>query len=309
MTSAASRPVSGSALDALRYRLRRLHRDSGEPSFRVVSQRTEKAISHTTAGNVLRCDIPPGWGALELVVEALGGDVEEFRKLWVAVRDEASPLTLPQPAAWEEEAEEAEEPTATAELSIPDLDAAEEDLQDQAARRGHREGEARRELLVALETRADLADRLVALHEQLGRERGRNEELRRRVADLETELHGHTDRVERLQDELRAVQDERLILLEKLNGLHSRRSELYFTWAREEENRRRAAETGHEEARREQDREVQDLRERLSAAEDLLRSVVASQYEDAQSAAEPHRTEEDTPRTEWRFWRCSRKAR
>ncbi|ESP97286.1 hypothetical protein EES44_08980 [Streptomyces sp. ADI96-15] len=78
-------------------------------------------------------------------------------------------------------------------------------------------------------SQTDLADQLNELHERLGRERGRNEELRRRVAGLEAELAGHTDRVERLQDELREARDERLILQEKLNGLHVRRAELYFT--------------------------------------------------------------------------------
>lgn len=64
-------------------------------------------------------------------------------------------------------------------LSLPDLEAEQEDLQDQAAGRTRREGEARQEPLTALEARADLADRLDEPHERLGRERGRNEELRR----------------------------------------------------------------------------------------------------------------------------------
>ncbi|MFE2601440.1 hypothetical protein ACFXCZ_34000 [Streptomyces sp. NPDC059396] len=72
MTSTASQRPYGPALKHLRYQLQLLHRQSGEPSFRVIAQRTAKAISHTTAGNVLRCDSVPGWGPLELVVEALG---------------------------------------------------------------------------------------------------------------------------------------------------------------------------------------------------------------------------------------------
>lgn len=277
MASAASRPVPGPALQQLKYRLKRLHRESGEPSFRVVSQRTEKAISHTTVGNVLSCVVLPGWGPLELVVEALGGDLNEFRTLWIAVRDETSPLALPQPVAWEEEANS---PSRAVDLSIPDLDAAEEDLQDQAAKRSRREGEARKELLSALEARADLTDRLLELHEQLGRERGRNDELRRRVAGLEAELDEYSERIERLQDELRAAQDQRLVLLEKLNSLHTRRAELYFTWAREEESQRRAVETGREVVLRERDLEVQQLRERLTAAEGLLKSVMKPQPRD-----------------------------
>ncbi|MER7936217.1 MULTISPECIES: hypothetical protein [unclassified Streptomyces] len=269
MVSATSRTPPGLELERLRYRLRLLHRQNGEPSFRVVAQRTGKAISHTTVGNVLRCDTPPGWGALELVVEALGGGPDEFRALWIAVQDERSPLTLPTSAAWEEEAEERSLP---ADLSLPDLDAVEEDIQDRAAERSRRESETRTELLAVLEARADLTDRLTELHEQLGRERGRNEELRRRVATLEAERDDHNRRIALLQDQLGSAQEERLVLLEKLNSLHTRRAELYFTWAREEESRRRYLEVGQ----RERDHEIHGLHERLSAAEQLLRSVMSS---------------------------------
>lgn len=269
MASTASQTPPGPALEQLRYRVRQLHRQGGEPSFRVIAQRTGKAISHTTVGNVLRCDSPPGWGPLELVVEALGGEPNEFRALWIAVREETSPLVLPTPLAWEEESDEQ---SRTALLSFSDLDVAEEDIQDRAAERSRREGETRKELLLTLEARADLTDRLTELHEQLGRERGRNEELRQRVVTLEAERHDHSRRIERLQDELRAVREERLTLVEALNGIHARRAELYFTWAREEESQRHAAAVG----RRELDAEAHELRERLAAAQDLLRSVLAS---------------------------------
>jgi tetratricopeptide (TPR) repeat protein len=78
---------AGDPLGQLRNRLRRLHRLSGEPSVRVLSKRTGHAITHTTVHAVLRCERTPKWGPLELVIEALGGKVDEFRNLWVAVRD------------------------------------------------------------------------------------------------------------------------------------------------------------------------------------------------------------------------------
>jgi hypothetical protein len=80
-------PPGAVQLAALRDRLRRLHRAAGEPSSREVARLTGKAISHTTANITLRCDKSPKWGQLELVVDALGGDTEEFRQLWVSVRD------------------------------------------------------------------------------------------------------------------------------------------------------------------------------------------------------------------------------
>jgi signal transduction histidine kinase len=78
-------------LDQLRARLNELYRESGEPSSREVSQRTRRAISHTTVNQILRCTRAPRWSNLEVVVEALGGSVPEFRALWVAVRNGESP--------------------------------------------------------------------------------------------------------------------------------------------------------------------------------------------------------------------------
>ncbi|WP_431936087.1 sensor histidine kinase [Micromonospora sp. RP3T] len=83
--------AASEALDQLRARLNQLHRESGEPSSREVSQRTRRAISHTTVNQVLRCAKAPRWNNLEVVVEALGGSITEFRALWVAVRNGESP--------------------------------------------------------------------------------------------------------------------------------------------------------------------------------------------------------------------------
>jgi class 3 adenylate cyclase len=71
----------------LRTRLKRLYREAGEPSVREISKRTGRVISHTTVHVVLRCVKTPRWGQLELVVEALGGNADEFRSMWIAVRD------------------------------------------------------------------------------------------------------------------------------------------------------------------------------------------------------------------------------
>lgn len=77
-------------LGRLRDRIRELHVASGEPSLRTIAKRTHSAVSHTTAGKVLNCAELPKWGQLEVVVEALGGDVEAFRRLWVALRSGAA---------------------------------------------------------------------------------------------------------------------------------------------------------------------------------------------------------------------------
>lgn len=66
-----------------------MYREAGEPATRLIAHQTHNAISHTTVAAVLRGDRLPRWGQLELVIEVLNGDREEFRRLWVAARDAA----------------------------------------------------------------------------------------------------------------------------------------------------------------------------------------------------------------------------
>lgn len=65
--------------------LRDLHLRAGEPSVRMIARSTS-ALSHDTVHRVLTRPVLPGWGPLELVVEALGGEVDAFRLLWISAR-------------------------------------------------------------------------------------------------------------------------------------------------------------------------------------------------------------------------------
>ena len=65
--------------------LRELYLLEGEPSMRAIARSTG-ALSHDTVHRVLTGPDLPRWGPLELVVEALHGDVETFRRLWVSAR-------------------------------------------------------------------------------------------------------------------------------------------------------------------------------------------------------------------------------
>ncbi|WP_062229750.1 MULTISPECIES: hypothetical protein [Streptomyces] len=263
MASATHQP-SGPALQRLRYELQNQRRHAGDPSYRDIALRTSKALSHTTVGSVLRCESVPNWGQLELVVDVLGGDVETFRVLWRAARDETSPLALPAPSP--EWFPEETVRTPAAELTLSDLDEAEADLRERDTDRRRREADTRRELVAALDERADLGDRLGALRERLGRERGRTEELERQIADLRNACERHARKIKRLKDELRVLREERITLLERLEVLSIRRGELNFTWAREVEAQLRSAEDLH----RTKDARLAALDERLLAAEALL---------------------------------------
>ncbi len=75
---------AGPAHDVLTS-LRELYLQAGEPSMRTIARRTG-ALSRDTVHRVLIGPGLPRWGPLELVVEALGGDVETFRDLWVSAR-------------------------------------------------------------------------------------------------------------------------------------------------------------------------------------------------------------------------------
>ena len=77
---------TNSQLAALRAEIEALHTQAGAPSVRLVAGKTSHAISHTTVHAVLQCKKLPAWGQLELVVEQLGGNVDEFKKLWVDAR-------------------------------------------------------------------------------------------------------------------------------------------------------------------------------------------------------------------------------
>ena len=59
-----------------------LHHRAGWPSLRVLAR--EAGCSPTTVSAVFSSPRLPSWGVLELLVEAMDGDVEAFRALWQA---------------------------------------------------------------------------------------------------------------------------------------------------------------------------------------------------------------------------------
>jgi acetyl esterase/lipase len=66
--------------------LRELHLHAGEPSTRAIARSSGGAISHDTVHRILTSDDVPTWKSLAPIVEALDGDVEAFRALWVSAR-------------------------------------------------------------------------------------------------------------------------------------------------------------------------------------------------------------------------------
>ena len=62
--------------------LHNLHHRAGWPSLRTLAR--EAGCSHTTVSSAFSSPRLPRWGVLELLVEAMGGDVGSFRDLWLA---------------------------------------------------------------------------------------------------------------------------------------------------------------------------------------------------------------------------------
>jgi hypothetical protein len=69
-------------LRALFDALHDLHHRAGWPSLRDMSR--EVGCSHTTVSTAFSEPRLQRWGLLELIVETLGGDTDEFHRLWLA---------------------------------------------------------------------------------------------------------------------------------------------------------------------------------------------------------------------------------
>jgi tetratricopeptide (TPR) repeat protein len=85
--------VTDGPLRRLLEELHELHHRAGRPSLRQLA--VEVGCSRTTVAAVFSEPRPPRWGLLELVVEALHGDVAEFHDRWLAAT--AVPATHQEP--------------------------------------------------------------------------------------------------------------------------------------------------------------------------------------------------------------------
>jgi len=82
--SQESEAVGDQALNEMFVALRALQLQAGEPSTRDIAGAIH--YSHTTVAQVLGGSKCPKWPTLLAVVTHLGGDQDEFKRLWVAAR-------------------------------------------------------------------------------------------------------------------------------------------------------------------------------------------------------------------------------
>jgi predicted ATPase len=102
--SPTRRPTPPGPITELFDRLEDLHLNAGAPSMRTIEDQT--AISYSTVHAILRGPRVPTWAKLELVVEALGGDREEFLRLWKAARQTQDRLAIRRSAPTQDVAHE-----------------------------------------------------------------------------------------------------------------------------------------------------------------------------------------------------------
>lgn len=89
MVGALPRPdLPGGPHDDFVEALHELHRQAGWPSLRRLG--AEVGCSHTTVSHAFSSPRLPAWGTVELLVEAMGGDVPTIRGLWVRASSGAS---------------------------------------------------------------------------------------------------------------------------------------------------------------------------------------------------------------------------
>ena len=80
--SALPRPGVTGAARVLNDALHDLHHRAGWPSLRTLARET--GVSHTTVSKVFSSPAVPPWGTVELLVEAMRGDVAGLHELWLA---------------------------------------------------------------------------------------------------------------------------------------------------------------------------------------------------------------------------------
>jgi hypothetical protein len=77
--------------------LHQLHHQAGWPSLRALARET--GVSHTTVSKVMSSPALPSWGTVELLVEAMGGDVAHFHRLWLDASAPHGAASSPTPVA------------------------------------------------------------------------------------------------------------------------------------------------------------------------------------------------------------------
>ena len=65
-----------------------LHHRAGWPSLRTLAK--DAGCSHTTVSHALSAPKLPAWGIVEVLVEAMNGDVDDFHDLWLAASSTSS---------------------------------------------------------------------------------------------------------------------------------------------------------------------------------------------------------------------------
>jgi hypothetical protein len=233
MMGAMNTPSRNAALVELGHELRRLA-NSKDMTTREISSRMHgnDRLSHASIAKLLNGQTLPRLLLVLEVVRVLDGDPVRFQHLWVAAKNAK---TADADYITDYIDPRADDFSSSEFRSLPELEAAHEDIQDKIRRSREREQEAHQEYYDRFEQRAEVEERIRDLEAQLAVERGDKANLRSQIQDLEAERARLTARIEELEVELSQTRATLLKLSEESDQINELRVECIYEWARAEE--------------------------------------------------------------------------
>jgi chromosome segregation ATPase len=154
--------------------------------------------------------------------------------------------------------------------TIPELEAAKVEVQDQRSYIEEQEKPLSSDLRRIFDARALIGDEIERLAQLVAQGHEDKLALQRRIAVLEKERAELSRKIVQLRDQLSSMRGERLSLTAEESKLNDRRADLYFAWARSEELKANGLKRQLADTVRQHAVEVSDREQKLAAADQLI---------------------------------------
>jgi hypothetical protein len=191
-------------------------------------------LSHTSIAKLFNGQTLPRLVLVLEVARVLGGDRDRFQTLWIAAKNAKTFGADASTGAPEPELDDFD---VREFRSLPELEAAREEIQDKIRRNRAHEQEAHEEYYNKFEERAGVEERIKSLETRLAVERGDKASLEAQIKYLEAQRARLTSRIEELEVELSRTRAILLKLSKESDHINERRVEYIYEWARAEEFR------------------------------------------------------------------------
>lgn len=154
--------------------------------------------------------------------------------------------------------------------TIPELEAAKVEVQDQRLRIERQEKELSSNVRQFFDARVLIDDEIARLSQLLAQGDEDKRALQQRIEGLEKERAELSSKIVQLRDELSSMRRERLSLTVEESELNDRRADLYFAWARSEELKANGLTRQLADTVRQHAVEVSEREQKLAAADQLI---------------------------------------